>query len=351
MGCDAGPNDLPFRPEQTPPSQRPFRRSRLILSAPSSHSLAQLEMMFLPMSHEVSAAMTTMLMDRRPQQPSPPAATSKALKFGMDRILADTAVKTTDPQVECGGHQQTSPVEASSRVSAFSCQQQQRCCGSCDPGGNPVPCAECVSSLLHCCTVSGPPPLAHSASSYPFAPLPYLPPHHNHLGTQPHYATIYNHDLPLGTKPSHSAGSPNEAQNSAPGSSKRKRSWSRAVFSNLQRKGLEKRFQIQKYITKPDRRQLAATLGLTDAQVKVWFQNRRMKWRHSKEAKLGVSTATSSGGVCVSSNVLIGHTSSLPLDTASRSEMDRSAADSTQVLESPLNSSSSDSEVDVELMS
>ncbi|GAB6032290.1 hypothetical protein CHUAL_010930 [Chamberlinius hualienensis] len=66
---------------------------------------------------------------------------------------------------------------------------------------------------------------------------------------------------------------------------KRKRSWSRAVFSNLQRKGLEKRFQIQKYITKPDRRQLAATLGLTDAQVKVWFQNRRMKWRHSKEAK------------------------------------------------------------------
>ena len=48
---------------------------------------------------------------------------------------------------------------------------------------------------------------------------------------------------------------------------KRKRSWSRAVFSNLQRKGLEKRFEIQKYVTKPDRRQLAAMLGLTDAQV------------------------------------------------------------------------------------
>lgn len=44
--------------------------------------------------------------------------------------------------------------------------------------------------------------------------------------------------------------------------SKRKRSWSRAVFSNLQRKGLERRFQLQKYITKPDRRQLAATLGI-----------------------------------------------------------------------------------------
>lgn len=49
--------------------------------------------------------------------------------------------------------------------------------------------------------------------------------------------------------------------------SKRKRSWSRAVFSPLQRKGLEMQFQIQKYITKPDRRKLAARLGLTDAQV------------------------------------------------------------------------------------
>lgn len=67
--------------------------------------------------------------------------------------------------------------------------------------------------------------------------------------------------------------------------SKRKRSWSRAVFSNLQRKGLEKRFEVQKYVTKPDRRQLAAMLGLTDAQVKVWFQNRRMKWRHAQQTK------------------------------------------------------------------
>ncbi|XP_076463912.1 uncharacterized protein LOC143296051 isoform X2 [Babylonia areolata] len=67
------------------------------------------------------------------------------------------------------------------------------------------------------------------------------------------------------------------------GHAKRKRSWSRAVFSNLQRKGLERRFAVQKYVTKPDRRQLAAMLGLTDAQVKVWFQNRRMKWRHAQQ--------------------------------------------------------------------
>ena len=60
---------------------------------------------------------------------------------------------------------------------------------------------------------------------------------------------------------------------------KPRRPWTRAVFSNLQRKGLEKRFQVQKYLTKGDRHQLAAMLGLSDNQVKVWFQNRRMKWR------------------------------------------------------------------------
>ncbi|PSN47833.1 hypothetical protein C0J52_16441 [Blattella germanica] len=42
----------------------------------------------------------------------------------------------------------------------------------------------------------------------------------------------------------------------------------RAVFSDLQRKGLEKRFQIQKYISKPDRKKLAEKLGLKDSQRK-----------------------------------------------------------------------------------
>ena len=34
-----------------------------------------------------------------------------------------------------------------------------------------------------------------------------------------------------------------------------------------QRKGLEKRFQQQKYISKPDRKKLAERLGLKDSQV------------------------------------------------------------------------------------
>lgn len=60
----------------------------------------------------------------------------------------------------------------------------------------------------------------------------------------------------------------------------------RAVFSDHQRKGLEAAFIKQKYISKPDRKKLASKLALKDSQVKIWFQNRRMKWRNSKEREL-----------------------------------------------------------------
>ena len=47
----------------------------------------------------------------------------------------------------------------------------------------------------------------------------------------------------------------------------------RAVFSELQRRGLERRFQIQKYISKPERKKLAEKLALKDSQVKLFFLN------------------------------------------------------------------------------
>lgn len=70
---------------------------------------------------------------------------------------------------------------------------------------------------------------------------------------------------------------------------KRKRSWSRAVFSNLQRKGLEKRFEIQKYVTKPDRKQLAAMLGLTDAQVSRLWLPRTARSRGGGQPRRGLA--------------------------------------------------------------
>ncbi|RUS74007.1 hypothetical protein EGW08_018236 [Elysia chlorotica] len=43
--------------------------------------------------------------------------------------------------------------------------------------------------------------------------------------------------------------------------------------------GLEKRFESQKYLSTPDRLELAESLGLSQIQVKTWYQNRRMKWK------------------------------------------------------------------------
>ncbi|XP_064603484.1 homeobox protein MOX-2-like [Liolophura sinensis] len=63
----------------------------------------------------------------------------------------------------------------------------------------------------------------------------------------------------------------------------KKRRKSRTAFTNQQIYELEKRFLYQKYLTPADRDEIAMNLGLTNAQVITWFQNRRAKLKRDLE--------------------------------------------------------------------
>ncbi|XP_036336835.1 homeobox protein Hmx-like, partial [Rhagoletis pomonella] len=92
----------------------------------------------------------------------------------------------------------------------------------------------------------------------------------------------------------------------------------RTIFTPEQLERLEAEFERQQYMVGPERLYLAHTLQLTEAQVKVWFQNRRIKWRKHhleitqqrlallRQSQLpGAVEPTSAGGIVAGNSITV----------------------------------------------
>ncbi|XP_072550062.1 homeobox protein Dlx4a [Salminus brasiliensis] len=78
----------------------------------------------------------------------------------------------------------------------------------------------------------------------------------------------------------------------------------RTIYSSFQLQALNQRFQQTQYLALPERADLAAKLGLTQTQVKIWFQNKRSKYKkimkHGSSGQEGehLQAAAASGTQC-----------------------------------------------------
>ncbi|KAM3865132.1 homeobox protein HMX1 [Diretmus argenteus] len=77
-----------------------------------------------------------------------------------------------------------------------------------------------------------------------------------------------------------------------PNSTRKKKT--RTVFSRSQVFQLESTFDVKRYLSSSERAGLAASLHLTETQVKIWFQNRRNKWKRQLAADIEAASISHS---------------------------------------------------------
>uniref|UniRef100_A0A8C5PRI5 Homeobox protein CDX-1 n=1 Tax=Leptobrachium leishanense TaxID=445787 RepID=A0A8C5PRI5_9ANUR len=81
----------------------------------------------------------------------------------------------------------------------------------------------------------------------------------------------------------------------------------RVVYTDHQRLELEKEFHYSRYITIRRKAELAANLGLSERQVKIWFQNRRAKERKINKKRIQQTQTGQEGPGGLSPVSSVGH--------------------------------------------